>query len=191
MGNRPLPALLALVVVTAAHAEMRESSHAGTLKIEGGTARSATLHVACTPDRDGGALGIELIVPEANTRKDFDYDDFEGPDAAAAEKSLSLLTWTGGAAPTSITAAASGWYMPEPPGAFAFGVSQLSHRREAPARLLLAVEGGVAGELEWTQSAFDAQGRKLVATFPVDAAASQRLHDAVVRCLPIDSPKKP
>src|SRR5258706_16400283 len=74
-------------------AELHEFSQAGSLKIDAGPRRSATLHVACSPEKDGGALSIELIVLEANTRKDFDYDDFEGPDAAASDKALSHLVW--------------------------------------------------------------------------------------------------
>src|SRR5262249_51814652 len=131
-----------------------------------------------------------LVVPEANTRKDFDYDDFEGPDAAAGSKALSRLSWTSAAGATAISASAGGWYVPDPPDAYTFAVSQLSHRREAAAQLLQAVTGA-AGELEWTQTAFDASKRKLVATFTLDATAAQRLHDAAVRCLPINSPKNP
>src|SRR5262249_4129999 len=121
---------------------------------------------------------------------DFDYDDFEGPDAAAGSKALSNLSWTSAAGPTAITAAAGGWYVPDPPEAFTFAVSQPSHHRKPPAQLLLAVTGA-AGVFEWTQTALDAGGRRLVARFDLDAAAARRLHTAAVRCLPINSPKNP
>ena len=79
MNIHLLAAVAALAVSGTAQAELFTFDHAGSLQIDGGAARSATLNVACSPDQDGGALSIELVVPEANTRKDFDYDDFEGP----------------------------------------------------------------------------------------------------------------
>jgi hypothetical protein len=85
MNMRLLAAAPALAFAAAAHADLHEFSQAGTLKVDAGAPRSATLHAACSPDKDGGALSIELIVLEANTLKDFDYDDFEGPDAAAGQ----------------------------------------------------------------------------------------------------------
>jgi hypothetical protein len=89
---RSLAFATALAFATGADAQLHEFSQAGTLKIDAGAARSATLHAACSPDKDGGALSIDLIVLEANTRKDFDYDDFEGPDAAAGGKALTLFS---------------------------------------------------------------------------------------------------
>jgi hypothetical protein len=172
-----------LGLATGAHAELHEFSQAGMLKIDAGGVRSATLHAACSPDKDGGALSIELIVLEANTRKDFDYDDFEGPDAAASGKALTHLTWTAASGTTEISTAAAGWYAPEPPQSFMFGVSQLSHRRESPAKLLAAI-GSEPGKLVWTQTGFDQATRKLVATFEFDAAAAVRLRGAVATCMP-------
>jgi hypothetical protein len=189
MHIRLLTAATALAFTAGAHADLHEFSQAGTLKIDAGATRSATLHAACSPDKDGGALSIELIVLEANTRKDFDYDDFEGPDAAAGGKALSHLAWTAGSGTTEISSAAAGWYAPEPPQSFMFGVSQLSHRRESPAKLLAAI-GSEPGKLAWTQTAldkakgFDKSTRKLVATFEFDAAAATRLRNAVAACLP-------
>jgi hypothetical protein len=173
----------AIAFAAGAHAGLHEFSQAGTLKIDAGSARSATLHAACSPDTDGGALSIELIVLEANTRKDFDYDDFEGPDAAAGGKALSHLAWTAGSGKTEISSAAAGWYAPEPPQAFMFGVSQLSHHSESPAKLLAAI-GTEPGKLVWTQTGFDKATRKLVATFEFDTAATMRLRNAVAACLP-------
>ena len=173
-----------------ARAESFEFNQSGTLKVDTAAQRSAQLHVACSPDSDGGALTIELMVPEANTRKDFDYEDFEGPDAPAGGKALSHLAWTSAAGTTDITHAATGWYVPDPAQAFMFGVTQMSHHREPPARLMAAV-GLDAGTLTWTQSGFGKDEHKLVATFMFDAAATQKAHAAVVRCLPINSPRKP
>ena len=181
--------ILSLVLLsTSALADPHTFDHAGRLKVADATERDATLHISCTPEAGGGAISIELVIPEANTRKDFDYDDFEGPDAAAASKALSQITWTSSAGATPITHVASGWYSPDPPQSFRFGVSQLSHHREPPAQLLGAIRQ--AGALVWTQSAADASGARLVATFALDAAAAQRLHDAVATCLPQNMPTR-
>ncbi len=183
MGIQTIFVASVVGLAAGAHAELHEFSQAGMLKIDAGAVRSATLHAACSPDKDGGALSIELIVLEANTRKDFDYDDFEGPDAAAGGKALTHLAWTAASGTTEISSAAAGWYAPEPPQAFMFGVSQLSHRREPPAKLLSAI-GSEPGKLVWTQTGFDKATRRLVATFEFDAAAAMRLRGAVATCLP-------
>ena len=186
MHIRLLSAAAALAFAAGAYADLHEFSQAGTLKIDAGAAHSATLHAVCSPDKNG-ALSIELIVLEANTRKDFDYDDFEGPDAAAGGKSLSHLAWTAGSGTTEITSAAAGWYAPEPPQSFMLGVSQRSRRAGAPARLLTAI-GPESGKLVWTQTGFDKATRKLVATFEFDSAAAIRLRNAVAACLPGGKP---
>src|SRR5215831_19957198 len=136
MNSRTLAVAIAFAGAASANAASFEFSQAGTMRVESGATRSAKLRVACSPDKAGGVLSIELTVPEANTRKDFDYDDFEGPDAEAASKTLSRLSWTGAAGATAITSVASGWYAPEPPDSFMFGVSQPSRRPGAPAQLL-------------------------------------------------------
>lgn len=190
MKLRLLAATVALSVSSAAHAELFKFNQAGSVQIDAGAARSATLAITCSPDSDGGALSVELVVPEANTRKDFDYDDFEGPDAAAGEKSLSHLVWSGSGDSVEITHTASGWYAPEPPDSFMFGISQISHQRKPPSKLLAAVASG-PGKLVWTQTGYDKATRKLVATFDFDAATAASLHTAAVRCLPINSPRNP
>jgi len=190
MKIRLLAATVALVVSGAAHAELFKFNQAGTVQIDGGAVRNATLNLLCSPDADGGALSIELVVPEANTRKDFDYDDFEGPDAPAGAKALSHLVWTGSGDSVQITHAAAGWYAPEPPDSFMFGISQMSHQRKPPAKLVAATASG-AGKLVWTQTGFDKATRQLVATFEFDATTAAALHTAAARCLPINSPKNP
>ena len=189
MTLRTLALAASIGLAAAAQAGMHEFRQDGTLDIDGTAARSATLHVACTPDRAGGALSIELVVPEANTRKDFDYDDFEGPDAEAGSRTLSDLAWTSAAGTTTIETTAAGWYAPEPPQAFMFGVSQLSGQHEAPAKLLSAV-GARPGRLVWTQRGFD-RARRLVARFELDAAAAAKLRDTVAGCLPQPKAKRP
>jgi hypothetical protein len=189
MTARPLLTAATFAMMTCAHAELRQFVQDGTLKIDQGTPRPALLHVNCSPDSDGGALSIELVATQANTRKDFDYDDFEGPDAAAGGKALSHLVWTTTTGTTQIIHAAAGWYAPEPPQSFMFAISQLSHHREEPARLLNAIRDE-AGTLAWVQTGFDDAKRRLVARFELDAAAVKRLHDTAAVCLPQNLPPK-
>ena len=189
MNVRPFLAAATLAMMASAHAELHQFVQDGTLKIDQGTQRPAKLHVNCSPDSDGGALSIELVVTEANTRKDFDYDDFEGPDAPASGKALSGITWTTATGTTQITRAAAGWYAPKPPQSFLFGISQLSRHREEPARLLNAILDE-PGTLVWTQTGFDNAKRQLVASFTLDAAAVRSLHDAAAACLPQNLPTK-
>jgi hypothetical protein len=177
-----LGASVALTFSVMAHAELYRFEHAGRMHTAAGE-RAALLHVACSPDRDGGALSIELVATEANTKKDFDYNDFEGPDAPAGAKALSHLSWTTAAGKSEMTHTASGWYAPEPTESFMFGINQLSHRREPPAKLLAAF-GTSGGRFVWTQTGFDDPKHELVATFDLDAAAAGRVHAAVSSCLP-------
>jgi hypothetical protein len=185
--HRSLVPLLAFALASSACAASHEFTQSGKLKVDANAERSATLHAACSPEPSGGALSIELVVPEANTRKDFDYDDFEGPDAAAGNKALSTLTWNTAAGATTIAHAAAGWYASEPPQSFMFGISQPSHHRAEPARLLNAIRTD-AGQLTWTQTGFDDAKRQLVARFELDAAAAERLHIALAECLPQSMP---
>ena len=191
MTVRPIIATATLAMMACAHAELHQFVQDGILKIGTAAERSAMLHVNCSPDLDGGALAIELVATEANTRKDFDYDNFEGPDAPAGGKALSHVAWTTATGTTQIAHAAAGWYAPEPAQAFMFGISQPSHHREEPARLLNAIRDE-PGTLVWTQTGFDDGKRQLVAHFELDAAAVKRLHDAAAVCLPQNLPiKKP
>jgi hypothetical protein len=180
---RPLVVAVALMSASVARADLHDFTQSGTVSVDAGVARSATLHVGCSPDRDGGALVVELIVTQANTLQDFDYNEFEGPDAPAGNKPLSHVTWTSSSGNTETTHAAAGSYLPEPAESFMFGIDQLSRRR-GPAATVLAGVGSAAGQLVWTQSAYDKSNRHIVAKFDLDAAAAQRLHDAVAVCLP-------
>lgn len=189
MVVRPVLAAATLAMMACAHAELHQFVHDGTLKIDTGTERGAVLHVNCSPDADGGALAIELVATEANTRKDFDYDNFEGPDAPAGGKALSHVAWSTATGTTQIDHAAAGWYAPEPAQSFMFGISQLSHHREEPARLLNAIRDE-PGTLVWTQTGFDNAKHQLVARFELDSASVKRLHDAAAVCLPQNMPTK-
>ena len=120
-------------------------------------------------------------MPDAYTKKDFGYDDFEGPDSRAGK--LSHIDWIAGAKTASVTTAAAGSYVPDPPDAFRFEIAELAHRKSAPATLLAGADGSAA-RLVWTQSSYDRSKRTLVATFAFDANESTRVRDTVKACLP-------
>ena len=177
---------IALALASSASAAPREFTRSGKIRADANAEHAATLRLACSPEPNGGTLSIELIVPEAHTRKDFDYDDFEGPDAPASTKALSALAWSTRTGTTTIEHAAAGWYLSD---AFNFGINQPTHQRKEPARLLNAIRDE-SGQLTWTQTSFDNAGHRLVARFDLDASAAQQLHVAVAECLPQNMPMR-
>src|SRR5262249_19685725 len=136
-----------------------------------GSPRAVNLRLLCDPDPHGGAISIELWVPQAFKLKDFDYDDFEGPDAAAGEKALPRLRLGGDSRTTEITYPAAGWYSGEEQNTdtFVFGLSQRSHQKGKIATFLEAVDAKRT-QLVWVQTGFDDPKRQLRATFALDGA---------------------
>ncbi len=174
-------ALVGAFTLTPAHANLNRLVLEGQLASATGT-RSATLHILCNPDPDGGAISIELWVPQAFKLKDFAYGDFEGPDAAAGDHELSRVSVVGGTDKTEITHAAAGWYSGEDPDTFVFGLSQLSHQQSQIATLLKAINA-TRTQLVWVQKGFDDPKREIRATFTLDAATVKRIHETVDVCL--------
>jgi hypothetical protein len=173
--------LAALLAAPPAGAELHRFVLAGQVSSTAGT-RAASLRFLCEPDPHGGAISLELWVPEAATRKDFDYEDFEGPDAPAGDRALSHVTVTGGGVMLA-TSVAAGWYSGEDPDTFVFGLSQPSHQTGTVATLLEAVDPRDT-RLEWVQTGFADSKRQLRATFTLDFAAVKQIRDAVDPCLP-------
>ena len=171
---------LLLPLSSVAHAD-GDVTRTGSVRIDDGVQRTSTAHIGCSSDPHGGALVVEIVVPEANTKKDFGYDDFEGPDSPAGK--LSHVEWIAGAKTTNVTTAAAGSYIPDPPEAFQFEIAELAHRKSAPATLLAGADG-TAAKLVWTQSSYDKSRRTLVATFDFDATAAAQVRDKVAACLP-------
>jgi hypothetical protein len=169
-----------LLAASVAHADGDVTKN-GSMRIDDGAERASTLHIGCSSDAHGGALVAEITVPEAYTKKDFGYDDFEGPDSPAG--ALSRVEWIAEKNATHITTTVAGSYVPDPPDAFRFEIAERSHRKSAPATLLAGADGTPA-KLIWTQSSFDKSKRTLVAAFAFDAAESAHVRDAVKACLP-------
>jgi len=191
MMRTTTPIVLAgiLVAFSSARAEQRRLVLDGQLDSAGDT-RSASLRILCEPDPHGGAISVELWVPQAYTRKDFDYDDFEGPDAVAGNRALSHVSVSGADGTTEITYPAAGWYSGEDdPNTFVFGVSQRSHQKGKVATLLAAVDARDTRVL-WVQKSFRGPTRELRATFALDAEKAKQIRDTVDACLaPLAKPK--
>lgn len=90
-----------------------------------------------------GAVGFDLYLPDdVAALAPFNFDDFDGPDAPAAEHDLVLITIERKDQPDLLLrSAASGW---TPDGSnFAFGVNTLSYEKDSvPRKLLAALAAG-------------------------------------------------
>ena len=183
-----IPAILTVAAFAMSNDMYYGFVQSGTMKIDDAAERSATLQVECSVHA-GGALFVELMATEANTRKDFDYDNFDGPDAPASAKALSHMAWKTAASNIEITHAADGFYSLSPPESFGFVFSELDYQHGAASTLLAGI-GVEAGVLTWTQTGFDSPKHHLVARFELDAAATKHLHDYVSPCLLTPQPAK-
>lgn len=143
------------------------------------------MNIHCHPAQNG-AMGLELVVPDADQVAGFNFGPFEGPDAPASEKALTHIHVGRKNGDTEATVTASGWYNWE--GAFVFSVSQRSHRPGSLARLLSAMSSGGA-QVRWTQASDGAASATIDATFKLDVAQLEKLRASVVECLP-KNPRK-
>jgi hypothetical protein len=158
-------------------------SAAGSMQLPGLPDQPVSLHVACLAGSD--PFQIELIVPGAAERNDFDYADFEEPGARAAGVALSNVTWTTASSSVSLNAAVAGSY--DPQAAFAFRL-----KADEWTSVLSALDTE-PGTLVWTQSAFDDLNQRFVATFNLDAGATAALRNSIDLCLqmPLATPWHP
>lgn len=160
--------------------ELREVHLDGRLHVADKT-WTAGLRVFCTPVSNG-ALGIELIVPDAATRKDFDYDDFEGPDASAGHATLTRISLAGESGKTEVSRHVSGWYGVEPAGSFVFSMTQAIGERDVLTGLFANLDRQ-RGHVVWVQTSSDKSKRELRGAFDFDDAQAKRLSDVVAPCL--------
>lgn len=180
MQRARLVLFLLALTASAAAADLRELKLDGTVE-NAGASRKAHLRVLCEPSAKG-ALSLELWVPKAFKLKDFDYDDFEGPDAAASSRALSHVE-IAGHADTSVEQAGAGWWAGGDPDTFVFAVSQLSKAKSAIAAMLAALADGDT-QILWTQRGYDDPKRELRASFALDKTKVDRLRELVAPCLP-------
>jgi len=174
-------ALLLGVGPVAALVEPPTAALEGTVQV-GAESRPAHLRFGCAADPRDGALSVELWVPEAFTRKDFDYDDFEGPDAPAGRRALTTIRMSGEHGMTEMSTAVAGWYAGDDPDTFVLAVSEVVRRPGKVARLLGALDA-TRDRILWVQPRFDDATRTLQASFALDPAAVAKIHAVVAPCL--------
>lgn len=132
-----------------------------------------------------GVLGVELAVPRHDTlRSAFDFDAFEGPDAAAGTRTRLEATAEGST--LRLQTAVSGAIGVAEDSPFVF--SAIAARRQNAARLaelsrLLAPLTRGAGQFAWTQDQGRAGGAAIQARLAVTAADAARLHQLLGPCL--------
>lgn len=132
-----------------------------------------------------GVLGVDLEVPRhATLRPVFDFDAFEGPDAAAGRRTR--LETTAEGAPLRLQLAVSGSIGVAEDAPFIF--SAIAARRQDAARLaelsrLLAPLTQGAATLTWNQGHARPGGPSIQARLEVSAADAQRLREILGPCL--------
>ena len=164
-----------------AHAD-GDVTKSGTMRIDAGAERASTAHIACSSDRDGGALYFEITVPEANTKKDFGYDDFEGPDAKPG--ALSHVEWIGPRKQHEVTSTASGSYIRRPGRRIPLRDRRTARDARARRRRCWPARTAPRPNSCGRRSSYDKSRRTLVATFAFDAEESAHVRDTVKACLP-------
>ncbi len=142
----------------------------------------ARLSLQCRPGVKGSLLW-SLEVEHAAKLKDFVYDDFEGPDAAASAQRLSELSIEGGLMHPQVKAAQNGFYHGERSDSFVFEVSAPATAASDAALLADAVGPSTTGFAWSVTSARDVKQR-IVAHFPAQAAAAS-IKETMAGCGPV------
>ena len=145
----------------------------GTVHAADGKASSAKLDIGCGP-----SFLVDLTVPVASGL--FDFDDFQGLNSTARNRTLSRLKWIDTGQETSVSSATFGW---NGSSLFTFRVQQ-EPGQSGPLTTLMTAIGARGGKLEWMQTAFDDPQHTLTAEFAFDAAAAASVQNLVASCLP-------
>jgi len=134
-----------------------------------------------------GVLAVELAVPGyEGLASAFPFDDFEGPDANAGERTILAATGQGGVMRARF--AAAGWIGAEADQSFHLGVSSGlrgdARRLAAVATVLREVVAG-SGTLVWRQESTRPGGVPIIATLAVTATDAARLRSLLAPCLAV------
>ncbi|HLF97763.1 MAG TPA: hypothetical protein VI457_11535 [Methylococcaceae bacterium] len=144
--------------------------------------RGAQLSVECQPG-SGGSLLVKLVVPGAYPAKQhFDFEAFEGPEPAAGNAKLTVLTVSGSRGRHQLRTDTGGWYSAEVEGAFVFATNQYDGFRKDLADLLGAAAQGES-TFTWTQESYADNKLKVEAGFAIDAPTATRIHDTMAGCV--------
>jgi hypothetical protein len=132
-----------------------------------------------------GVLGVELAVPRHDTlRPAFDFDAFEGPDAAAGRRTQLETTAEGATLRMQTMVSGSIGVGEDEPFVF----SAIAARRRDAARLaelsrLLAPLTRGSAQFSWSQGNTRPGGAAIIARLEVSAADAARLHTLLAPCL--------
>jgi hypothetical protein len=129
----------------------------------------ATFAFECQPGKDG-TISFVYTIDHANQMKLFNFDEFEGPDALAAERETAHLQASSKGSTSKLDKAVSGYYATGE--AFAFSFSVLNGKRNNVTKFLDKVMSGAENISICIQSVTK---RKICSQFNVkDAADSIR-----------------
>jgi hypothetical protein len=132
-----------------------------------------------------GVLGVDLAVPRhATLRPVFDFDAFEGPDAAAGRRTRLETAAEGSALRLQLAVSGSIGVAEDAPFIF----SAIAARRQDAARLaelsrLLAPLTQGAATFTWSQGQTRSGGATIQARIEVSAADAPRLREMLAPCL--------
>lgn len=176
MISRSTAILFALAAtISTLHADWKYSANRYDLRVATTTGEGtspdgpikAKFIVQYSPAKDG-TMTIQFVVEGAGKLKDFGYDSFEGPDAAAADAKLTRFTIERpGAKPVNLLTKVGGWHLGK---AFIFAASEANTQ---PGEILKAVRAIQAGATKISVNVQDSKTAKkqLHAEFATAGAA--------------------
>jgi hypothetical protein len=140
----------------------------------------ARLELTCTTGQGGAVTWTLKLAPKA-ALAGFDFDAFEGPDAATGDRALARLELDGGVLRTGFDTRVDGFV----PGADAFAFAFAAPANSASqAGLLAEAVDATTRAIRWTVRAPDDSGRAIVASIPAGGAAPV-LRETMMGCGPV------
>jgi len=178
MKSTPLAclALLALLSAGPLHADWKYSVKPNDLRTATTTATGtspagpikATLNVEYSPGKKG-VLTLDFIVAGAEKMKGFGFDDFEGPDAAAAKRKLTTISVEKpGGKPLTVQVTVAGWYLDD---AFHFAANEANKNPADILKLVRTMQAGATKVSVTVQDLNDAK-KNLHADFTIEDPAA-------------------
>jgi hypothetical protein len=156
---------------------LRTASRTGEAQV-GVAQTTATLTLQCRPGPDG-KVGWLLAI-DGSAGLGFAFSAFDGPNAAAAARSLAAIEVTGGMLRPRVGGPVAGSY--DGIDRFVFAFSARGTTASQPALLADAI-GSQSEQLEWRVTDFNAPDNVLTARFALDGAAPL-LHETMMGCGP-------
>ena len=140
----------------------------------------ARLKLQCAPGSNGSVLW-EMSIAQIATLSDFGFDDYEGPDAIAADRrNNTTLTPEGGMLKTVVKATPAGYYT----DAETFALSVAAKANESSDVALLAeLVSPQTSEIVWETRSLRGEGKSLVGRFPLEGATPV-LRETMMGCGP-------